>query len=102
MTDSSGGRPRQDSQNSLPPPEVVRENITAALQKLHGPERRGGVLSAAAGGRGLVLSAVAESHPVPEADHAALAADLLQRAREALDAQPPDPITVGGFNDNDN
>ena len=56
----------------------------------------------AAGGRDLVLSAVAESRPVPEADHAALAADLLQQARAALDAQPPDPITVGGFNDNDN
>ncbi len=86
---------------SLPPREAVRENITAALQKLHGPERRGGVLSAAAGGRGLVLSAVAESRPVPEADHAALAADLLQRAQEALDAQPQNPITVAGFNNND-
>ena len=55
----------------------------------------------AAGGRGLVLSAVKEGRAVSGAEHAALAADLLHQAQAALDAQPPDPITVGGFIHND-
>jgi hypothetical protein len=84
----------------LPPREILRRSITAALERLHGPEHGKRVLSAA-GGRSLVLSAVAQNHPVPEADHAALAADLLRRARDTLDAQPHNPITLGDFNNND-
>ena len=47
------------------------------------------------------MAALAEKHPLPKTDHAALASDLLRRAAATLDAQPQDPITVGGFNDND-
>ena len=90
----------KDATGPLPPREVVRDSIGTALQRLRGDRRRPGVLSADARPN-LVLSAVAESRPVPESEHAALAADLLQRAGKALDAQPPDPITVRGFNNND-
>jgi hypothetical protein len=101
MTDSSaGGAQPRASSGPLPPRDEVRETITAALGKLHGPKSRRGVLSAE-GGRGLVLSAVTESRPVPEADHEALAAELLQRAQDALEAQPQNPISVAGFNNND-
>ena len=50
---------------------------------------------------GLVLSAVKEGRGSDKAEHRALAADLLQKAQAALDAQPPDALTVGGFIDND-
>src|SRR5512141_2191828 len=85
---------------ALPPRAVIRDNIVAALEKLPGQKRSERVLSAT-GGRSLLLSAVAEGRPVQDSEHEALAAELLQKAREALDRQPAEPITVGGFVDND-
>lgn len=95
--------PAPGRSGALPPREVVRESITAALEELRGPEHRRGVLSAAqaTGGRSLVLSAVTEGRPVTEPERPALAADVLERAREALDALPPNPIAVKGFVNND-
>jgi 3',5'-cyclic AMP phosphodiesterase CpdA len=85
---------------SLPPRADVRQSIAAALAKLHGPEHQGRMLSAARG-PGLVHSAVKEGRPVAQAEHVALAADLLRQAQAALDAQPPDSISVAGFINND-
>lgn len=84
---------------ALPPRDDLRERITGALEKLGGPHRGGRVLSAS-GGRGLLLSAVTEGRPIAEAEHKALAGELLQEARKALD-EDPDPITVAGFFNND-
>jgi len=97
---SAGPVRRQAKGDSLPPREVVRESVSAALEQLQGPEHRGRAGSAAAE-KGLVRSAVARGRAVTEAEHAALVADLLQEARKALDEQPPDPITVAGFVNND-
>jgi hypothetical protein len=58
-------------------------------------------MRSAAGGPGLVQSAVRQRRPVAPVDHAALAADLLRQAQAALDAQPSDPISVEGFSNND-
>lgn len=92
--------PGQVKAASLPPRAEVHESIAAALAKLHGPEHRGRML-AATRGPGLVQSAIKEGRPVAQAEHTALAADLLRQAQSALDAQPPDPITVAGFVHND-
>jgi 3',5'-cyclic AMP phosphodiesterase CpdA len=86
--------------DSLPPRAVVRQSIAAALEKLHGPEHRGRMLSAARG-PGLVLSAVKEGRAITKAEHTTLAADLLHQAQAALDALPPDSVSVAGFIDND-
>ncbi len=94
------GAARREARSALPPREVVRENISAALRQLEGPKHRGGRVPPAASGR-LVRSAVAEGSAVPDAEHAALAADLLREAKKALDEQPADPITVAGFVNND-
>ncbi len=98
MTTARAGHVRRQAKgDSLPPREAVRESLSTALEQLQA-KHRGPVVPA---GGSLVRSAVAGSRAAAGTDHAALAADLLQEARKALDAQPPDPITVGGFVSND-
>src|SRR5262245_64783082 len=85
---------------ALPTRAVVQQSIAQALDKLHGPEHRARMGSAMRG-PGLVQSAIKEGREPSQAEHLALAADLLHQAQAALEAQPPDALTVGGFIDND-